>query len=74
VLAERLKARPAWRQAGSDGFIRRMIEFNQWFIDQAASPGSPITVFDTSRATLQETVNAVRRWIFERWPVMEESR
>jgi hypothetical protein len=74
VLVERLKARPSWRQAGSDGFIHRMIDFNQWFIDQAALPGSPITQFDTSRATLEETVNAVRGWIAERWPVTEEAR
>jgi hypothetical protein len=74
VLVERLKARPQWRQAGSDDFIRGMIHFNQWFIDQAAVPGSPITVYDTSNATLHEAVSAVRGWISERWPVTEEPR
>lgn len=74
VLVERLKARPAWRQAGSGRFIRTMIDFNQWFIDQAVLPGSPITVFDTSHASLKETVSAVRGWISEHWPVAEETR
>lgn len=33
VLAERLRARPGWRRAGSAEFIEKMQAFNRWFLE-----------------------------------------
>lgn len=63
VLAERLRTRPGWRAAGSEEFVSRMLAFNQWFIDHAGKGDPPLEVLDTSRATVDETVQVVREWI-----------
>jgi broad-specificity NMP kinase len=67
LLAERLRARPGWRAAGSDAFIEGMQRYNAWFIENAEYIDPPITLFDTSHVSLEETAAAVTRWVDERW-------
>ncbi|AZN41371.1 AAA family ATPase [Paenibacillus albus] len=66
VLEERLKGRPAWRGSDSDGFIKGMIGFNQWFIEQGQAESMPrIVAIDTSHDTSQETARKVHELICE---------
>ena len=65
VLVKRLKARPAWRGSGEQAFIEKQIQFNRWFKDQQnGSP--PISLIDTTHASLEATVEQVKTWIREK--------
>ncbi|HEY4385949.1 MAG TPA: hypothetical protein VGN34_15940 [Ktedonobacteraceae bacterium] len=66
LLVERLKQRPAWRGAGSDDFLQRMIQFNRWLKEHAATTNPPMSLYDTSQRSLQETTYAIAQWIRER--------
>jgi predicted kinase len=64
VLAARLRARPGWRDSGSEEFILKMQEYNHWFIEHACAETQTL---DTSQAALEESGAAVLRWALERW-------
>jgi broad-specificity NMP kinase len=60
VLAQRLKARPAWRGSGEEAFIARQIQFNRWFKEQ----GNPSAcLIDTTNLPLDATAEHVTSWI-----------
>ena len=62
VLAQRLKARPAWRGSGEEDFIERHIQFNRWFKEQ----GNPFaSLIDTTNLTLEASAEQVKDWILE---------
>lgn len=61
-LTRRLQARPGWRESGHEGFIRSMIDFNQWFIDHAADYPT-MTLLDTSGLSLADTLDRVMGWL-----------
>jgi hypothetical protein len=63
VLAARLRARPAWREAGADAFIERMQNFNGWLRANAGSISPPLTLLDTTEASTEETVSRVAAWV-----------
>jgi hypothetical protein len=63
MLAARLRARPAWREAGGDEFVARMTAFNRWLIDHAAATAPPMALLDTSRRTVDESVEDVVNWV-----------
>ena len=64
LLAELLRSRPAWRNAGDDAFIQEHQRFNRWLIDYQAQDQRPdITRLDTSQASLNQTVAQVAAWI-----------
>lgn len=65
-LADRLRARPAWRQSGDDAFVERMVAFNGWLREHAATTDPPMTLLDTTGRSVEETVSAVRSWVVER--------
>ncbi|OZM70203.1 nucleoside kinase [Amycolatopsis antarctica] len=67
VLAARLRARPAWRQ-WSEPRIAETLAFARWLRADAASMCPPVTVFDTTRATLDAAVDAACEWITARLP------
>ncbi|TDE02010.1 AAA family ATPase [Jiangella asiatica] len=67
VLAERLRARPAWRQ-WDEPRIAEMLEYAEWIRDDAALFEPPMTLLDTTRAPVDETVRAVREWVLNRRP------
>lgn len=62
-LAERLRARPAWRSSGTEAFVANMIQFNRWFIENAAHSQPLISLLDTTHASPDETAAAVLDWI-----------
>jgi hypothetical protein len=66
ILKERLQGRPQWRKSGTDEFIERMLNFNRWLKEHAATTNPPMTLYDNSHRSLQETTEDVARWIRER--------
>jgi broad-specificity NMP kinase len=72
ALAARLRARPAWRESGSDDFVARMVAFNRWLKHNAAGTAPPMQLLDTSDQTRAETATVVREWVRDR-PAPAES-
>jgi AAA domain-containing protein len=65
VLAQRLKARPAWRGSGDQASMDTHVQFNRWF--KAAQSGDhPISLFDTTNGPLETTIEQVKTWIREK--------
>jgi predicted kinase len=67
VLAERLRARPAWR-AWDEERIAEMLEFNDWVLAEHADTKPPMTLLDTTSATPAETAAHVAAWVRELLP------
>jgi predicted ABC-type ATPase len=65
LLSERLRQRPQWRKAGSDDYVGRMVQFNRWLKEHAATTHPPISLYDNSQRSLQETTKDVTQWIRE---------
>ncbi len=63
VLIRRLKDRPDWRQASSEAFIARILEFNRWLIEHAQRPHLPMTLLDTSHLTPLQAGERAAGWI-----------
>ena len=64
VLAWRLRARPAWR-GWDEPRIAEMLEFNDWLRAEAPALSPPVTLFDTTHAPLDASVNRAVEWIAE---------
>lgn len=64
-LERRLRARPAWRGC-DDTFIAEHVKFSQWFRSKSDPDQLPITLIDTTRATVDESAALVRRWVHDR--------
>ncbi|PDP89181.1 nucleoside kinase [Glycomyces fuscus] len=62
VLAERLRARPAWR-AWDEERIAEALEYAAWVESEAAHLEPPVELLDTTRARPRETADAVCRWV-----------
>lgn len=62
ALAARLRARPAWRDAGDD-LVRQHVEFNRRLKARAAEAEPPVTLLDTTSAAVAETAALVASWI-----------
>lgn len=65
VLAQRLRARPAWRGSGEQTFIDRHLHFNNWLKGQKNGNLS-ISLLDTTCVPLDRTVEEVNSWIREK--------
>ncbi|SFB00137.1 Broad-specificity NMP kinase [Amycolatopsis marina] len=63
-LDRRLRARPAWREWSAER-IEEMLEFNDWLRADAANLRPPVRLFDTTHATLVETVAVARDWVLD---------
>jgi predicted kinase len=66
VLADRLHARPAWRQSSDQAFIKSQINFNHWFIENGQRMIPAILLIDTTDLTIEETATQVAKWIAAR--------
>jgi hypothetical protein len=66
VLAERLRARPAWRGAGAPEFVDAMLEYNRSLKANAELSSPPITLLDTTQIGTRESAERVAAWIRER--------
>ena len=62
ALAERQRARPAWRGSGAAAFVAGQQQFNQWFKDHAQG-APPIRLVDTTGADEASTVAEVMAWM-----------
>ncbi|MBB6118925.1 AAA family ATPase [Nocardiopsis algeriensis] len=62
VLADRLRARPAWREWDEER-ITETLEFASWIGTEADRLDPPLTLVDTTRAEPAATAAAVCRWI-----------
>ncbi|MBK1784247.1 AAA family ATPase [Prauserella cavernicola] len=62
ALAARLRARPAWRE-WDEPRIAEMLEFNDWLRADAATMSPPVSLFDTTDATLEAAVDHVEAWV-----------
>ena len=65
VLAQRLKARPAWRGSGDQASIDTHVQFNRWFKGRQ-SGDRPISLIDTTNVSLETTIEQVKTWIREK--------
>jgi shikimate kinase len=61
VLAERLRARPAWRQSSTPRVIETMVAYNRWFKRHAVQ--YDMRLLDTTPISVDETVDSVRDWV-----------
>ena len=64
VLAQRLRARPAWRGSGVQAYIDDHIQFNRWFKEQNGDHS--ISLLDTTNVFLETTIEEVKSWIREK--------
>jgi hypothetical protein len=60
VLVERLRQRPAWRNASSEAFINTMLSYNNWFRENAGQHG--LTLLDTSYLSQDGSAARVMEW------------
>jgi len=65
VLAARLRARPAWREWDGPR-IAEMLEYAEWLEDAAAGLDPPVELLDTTDRSVEETAQAVCRWLAAR--------
>jgi predicted kinase len=63
ALAERLHARPAWRESNDQAYVETHLRFNRWFKDRA---GELISLLDTTGSTPEDTAGQVTSWITAR--------
>lgn len=66
LLIERLRQRPQWRKSGTEEVVKNMIRFNRWLKEHAATTQPPMTLYDNSQKSLQETAQDIAQWIRER--------
>jgi predicted ABC-type ATPase len=63
LLALRLRNRPLWRGSSTNEYIEEHLTFNRWWKNNALNTQPPITLLDTSKITVNETVERVKQWI-----------
>jgi predicted kinase len=63
ALRERLRARPAWRNASDSEWIEQMVAFNRWFKTHAAARAPTITLLATDAQSPAETIAQVAQWL-----------
>jgi hypothetical protein len=66
LLRERLQQRPQWRGSGSDDVVERMVQFNRWLKEHATVTNPPMSLYDSSYQSVQQTTRGVAQWIRER--------
>jgi adenylate kinase family enzyme len=63
TLASRLRNRPRWRGSSTSDYIEEHIKFNRWLIANGQNMQPPIALLNTSEITVNQSVEAVERWI-----------
>jgi hypothetical protein len=68
TLEDRLRTRPDWRFHHTDRaeFTRRMVGFNRWLRDNAATTEPPMDILDTSALTTDEVAMRTAGWVRQR--------
>ncbi|MGB3328440.1 MAG: AAA family ATPase [Thermomicrobiales bacterium] len=65
VLADRLRARPDWRESSGEEFVTSAVNHNRWYRGLAASDPS-IPMLDTSRLDREAIAFAATAWVRSR--------
>ena len=68
ILAQRLQARPAWRNSAAPEVVAAMLTYNRWLREHAGTTTPPMSLLDTSFLTVEQGVDAVIAWIAQYWP------
>jgi predicted kinase len=68
TLVKRLQDRPGWRKSAEPETLRRMVEFNRWFFENAHNTKPPMTLLDTTGFSIEQSVERVAGWIRSRLP------
>ena len=63
TLAARLRARPSWRGFVDDATIDPHLSYNRWLKANGQHPTYPITLLDTSKLSVGQSVSGVENWI-----------
>jgi hypothetical protein len=63
VLVDRLRTRPTWRGSATDDWLSSQTAFNRWYKEEAGRGTPPVSLLDTTRITVEQTVQAVEAWI-----------
>ena len=66
LLVERLQHRPEWRMTHTPEVLEDMVQFNRWLKANASLTIPQMTLYDTSRKDIDETVEYVAKWVRER--------
>lgn len=66
VLAERLRARPAWRKWQDEERIDEMLQFADWLRENAATMQPAVELVDTTEQSLDAVVKTAREWVLAR--------
>ncbi|HLH72484.1 MAG TPA: AAA family ATPase, partial [Chloroflexota bacterium] len=56
-LSQRLQKRPPWRGTHTAEVVQRMVDFNRWLREHAASTRPPMALLDTTDASAEEMVS-----------------
>ncbi len=62
VLAQRLRARPAWRE-WNEPRIAEMLDYASWLATSAATLSPPVALLDTTDNSIEATAQAVCHWL-----------
>ena len=65
VLADRLRARPAWRE-WDEPRIAEMLDYAEWLTAGATTLNPPVALLDTTDRTVEATAQDVCRWLESR--------
>lgn len=63
VLRDRLRARPAWRGAGGDDFVKGQIQFNGWLRTEGPTAAVDYALVDTHALDAGQASAQVADWI-----------
>ncbi|GIV77747.1 ATP-binding protein [Litorilinea aerophila] len=63
VLAERLRARPDWRNCSNAPFIDQQVAFNRWLRQEGPRQTPPVRLLDTTDRPVAACAAEIRRWV-----------
>ena len=63
AIQQRLKERPPWRASSNTEQIAEHVTFNRWLKANAATTAPPMTLLDTTSATLQTSAGQIAGWV-----------
>jgi len=66
VLRNRLIERPHWRKSGTEENLKNMVEFNNWLKENAEKTEPKMTLLDTTKMDISDTVEAIEKWVVEK--------
>jgi hypothetical protein len=63
AIQQRLKDRPPWRASANPDQIAEHVTFNRWIKANGGKTVPPMTLLDTSSATVQTTAGQIAGWV-----------